>query len=252
VDRLSAEGWPCTTDPAILDGWGGHNRSLDAVQALRTVLREVRFLPLTRRVVIDRFGGLSVVARPAPPEPDPGSHDGAIGRCLSLWLGRVLTLATAPDLDLRLELTGGIDSRAVLAPVLHLRERGLLPGFDEFGIISPPRAERDFAVAQNMAQTFGLVLNRGRAGTGIAQGDAARHAAWRLFSLGMYASPAHTGQAVAVHGSTLPRPHGDDFTWHRGNRMRLHHSFRSQYELRTPPLMGRHLDICHRYPSDGV
>lgn len=197
ADRLAAEGWPVTVDPAMLDAWSGHHRSFYSLQAPRTVLREVTFLPAARRVVIAADGTVSVV--PRPPRADDGAetYEAAIGRYMAVWLGRILTLAGTPDLTLRQEVTGGMDSRAALAPTLYLLGRGLLPDAGRIDFVSPPRIASDHAVARVLGDRFGFALNAGATGPAIAQDDAARLAAWRRYSLGMRGSPAHLGLAVA-------------------------------------------------------
>lgn len=190
IRTVKSKQWPTTIQPHVVDTWGIPGRFWDQCWSYGTAVKEVSLLP--------RWGLLEVTPNGLT-ETEPALHGNEedydaylheLSEYLNTWIGRIGTILGDDSLRVQLELTGGKDSRGVLALFLAARQYFGLDLTDRVNVMSSRSRgkEADLKVAQDLASAYGLPLNNG----GFAQGQATYLSAneqvdwWAAFALGSY------------------------------------------------------------------
>lgn len=126
--------------------------------SFETPVKGIRLLPSAAVLVLRNGPTPSLWERRVCMEPETtNDYATALARYLTIWTTRLRTLASHPLLDTILHVTGGRDSRTVLAVMLASRIGG-----EEFGGVrftSQRNRPDDLAVAENLAAKNNLALN---------------------------------------------------------------------------------------------
>jgi hypothetical protein len=165
---------------------------IDMVRSLmsfHTPVEGVRLLPSTSILRLRPGPRPSLREQRARTEPEAlGDYSAVLTRYLDVWSARLQTLLLDSRLRVNAHVTGGRDSRTVLALLLAARQAlgSDLP--DTLRLTSQRNKPADFAVAQHLAGRYGFALNQRRAGVLPAKlsGFDAFHA-WEEMSVGCYA-----------------------------------------------------------------
>ncbi|WP_299948724.1 hypothetical protein [uncultured Microbulbifer sp.] len=117
------------------------------------------------------------------------SYEEAIAQFVSVWSSRIAAILQSGRV-IRLDLTGGLDSRVVLALLIYaVKIYGLESAFTDGSILfhSIKRKEEDYNCATQIAQKFGLKLNAGMKiqRIGIPAEQSVEN--WLDYNLGRYA-----------------------------------------------------------------
>lgn len=142
--------------------------SLQQLSTFETPAQGVHMVPLHHELVVTA-GVLRLQARPELSGMSPvSSYEEAMHNVVALWVGRFKTLLAHPSgLNMRVDLSGGLDSRVTFAMYIaasnSLKDEGVVDQ-NVPKIISGtgPHSRRDFEVASDIAGSFDLELNDSR------------------------------------------------------------------------------------------
>lgn len=192
IDTARGKGWKVSPRWASVDSWGVTEfaRFWDQQKSAATSVREIRLLPKGGLIVLN--GGSLTEIAPAPDttEVDYGKYLEHLSTFLSTWIGRVGTVIFDDVLRAEFEVTGGQDSRTVLALLLAARQYfgGIPEG--KLAIVSSraPSRAADLEVAEDLARTFNLPLNaRGfDRGPVVGLSSVEQFEDWLTFGFGSY------------------------------------------------------------------
>lgn len=200
-----------------LAAFGVGNTLTAQLSSFETPLRGVRLVPSMCTVIL-RGGRLRL--RRLPPL-DAVPHEEALATFLGTWRGRITTLLADPRTSITSDLTGGMDSRAVLA-MIQSCDNGSAASVDFLSNTSE-RLAADLRAATAIAERYGIQLNRRSRVTPDRASGPSRHRVWRELSLGTYlpvyfhlreASPFHIhfhGGGGENHRLFYPYPSVDEF-----------------------------------------
>lgn len=232
MDYVIEQGWRITPDYGALDAWTIPDKSFAAARHNANAVSEITLLKSSDFIELTA-DNLTIRTRPKESRPSL-DFDQALDRFLSIWLGRILGLARSHEVSLSAEITGGLDSRTVLAFLLHLRARGVLKTLDGVNIFCSKSSPSDHEVAASLGQSFGFSIGTHSLQRGISLTVAQRVAAWRDYSLGMYAAP------YLPAATTMP----DNITLggHGGERLRAPSIWPS-----LPQILKEHAHLFRRF-----
>lgn len=205
--RLEKLGVPLTADLGaaasfFIDGPTGAQLNANA-----TPIREIRAVPLAHYVVVDlkagtlllTDSGLSDLMHEIYPRGSRAYRD-AMVEWVSTWSGVVRALCEQSGYQFQSDLSGGTDTRTMFA--LYLAA-GL--NLSNIQFVSNTRADTDYAVAQQVSETFGFGLNERRMvpSVKLSLKDTLRH--WRFGNFGVYRplylnSVSFKSERIKVHG----------------------------------------------------
>ncbi|UVF19826.1 hypothetical protein HPT29_001330 [Microvirga terrae] len=155
----AAKGLPVTIDESHLASFFIKGAFGNQLTSLRTSVKEIRLVPATMEVVVPRVSlksnptlRLTPATRMAQGETRYGA---ALREYLRLWVGRMATVLQS-DLSMSSELTGGQDSRAVLALMLAAARLVGVDSIRRINFTSNEGQTNDFAVAREIAERFHL------------------------------------------------------------------------------------------------
>jgi hypothetical protein len=187
------KGLPTTINESHLASFFIRGAFGNQLTSLRTSVSEIRLVPSTMEVVVSRSlqGGNVTLRRTSvvtKMEQDHSRYGDALRDYLKLWVGRMATVLQS-DLTMSSELTGGQDSRTVLALMLAASR---LIGNDliqRINFTSNEGQSTDFAVARQIADRFHLRFmkwdgeRRGPPLLGLTEA----YEKWKSLCLGVYA-----------------------------------------------------------------
>jgi len=164
IDYARARSLPVTLAKAHLAGFHIRGAFGNQLASLQTSVEEIRLIPATEQVEIREASGnktTSVInvrtTRIRELESNRLSYREALADALSIWIARFRAILSS-DLDVISKLTGGQDSRTVLGLILAASQ-GHPKGLSRIGFDCKPSALSDLAIANNLANRYGLALN---------------------------------------------------------------------------------------------
>lgn len=188
VEAVQKRSWPIRPVAHVLDALTFETQMFQQLYTFSTPAEQIRLVP-RRNVITVTNGSLKEKSVPiVHREPDGNSYNEALEEYLSVWLGRLMTLHADTGISYSLDVSGGVDSRTVLALFLSARQyfEFRLNSRTHFRSIRANAA--DMRVAQELAAIYSFSLNRDP--EGLKRGklsENARYVQWRNFSLGVYA-----------------------------------------------------------------
>lgn len=155
VEHLSSHGVSLSVNYASLFNFQGVHSFCEALTTDETTVTEIRLLGCDELIEIGQKVGFSVVKSRLDnsEEIDLSSE---LSRYVEQWKARLFTLVESlPSGAVVCDLTGGVDSRLVLALLVS-------SGCDlkKINFVSNPLAKEDFSVASALAESYGLSLNK--------------------------------------------------------------------------------------------
>jgi hypothetical protein len=207
LDWLRASSWKITPNYAALDAWTVPMKSFASCFSAKTAVDEITLLGATEHLRI--AAGKIHIQRQNQSTDQTEGFDRALDHFLTLWLGRIWGVVQAGEINLQAELTGGLDSRTVLAFLLHLQNRGAIKNKRDFNIFCAKPSTLDHRIALSLGQQLGFELSPPDRHPGAPVTAAQRFKAWRDFSLGMYA-PLYFPSATLTPGTVSMGGHGGE------------------------------------------
>lgn len=185
LEHVQSRSRPITLDLAHLAGFFVKNTMGVQLLSLRTAVREIELIPTHRNLCIEG-GNLTSVVRADQETDQAQSYDEAMARFLAEWTSRIITLINSP-VKMVCDITGGLDSRSVLAMVLAAGELVDDPTLKRIHFNSNSSQSVDFDIAKRLAKTAGVNLG---AGTNLFSerrptGERA-YSAWQQLYFGTY------------------------------------------------------------------
>jgi hypothetical protein len=166
----------------FIDGSFGHQ-----LASLQTSVSQIQLVPATHEIAFDtsRVSDLLLRRTKAASAALPDRYDQAMYEYLRTWVGRAAALLQS-DVLVRSDLTGGRDSRAVLALLLAaLRRCG--GSARDLAIVSDVERPADLRVANSIAERFGFKINERPWEVANTHYDApTAYAVWKSLCLGVY------------------------------------------------------------------
>src|SRR5699024_8993834 len=174
----------------VVESWQVPGRFWDQSWSYRTTVEEVSLLPRWGLLDASHEGLREIDPEPLRNHEDYDAYLGGLEEYLNVWIGRIGTILSEDSLRVQLELTGGKDSRGVLALFLAARQYFGVDLGQHVNFMSSQAAGKgaDLAVAKELAAAYGLPLNRKK----FTQGPATHLTApqqiswWGSFAFGSY------------------------------------------------------------------
>lgn len=180
ADHLRSHGVTLEPHAPALRGLGIHTSLTNQMISRQTIIQGIQLVPTYRSVRVMDSG---IELKDIPSEPAV-SYDEALSRYLELWRSRIRTLLNDEDARIAADITGGMDSRLVLAFLLESRAIDL-PA-DRLRLVSSTKHARDFEVASVLAEVYGLELNGPKLADRTDLNPGTAFDSWRSTSLGVY------------------------------------------------------------------
>jgi hypothetical protein len=187
----AGKGLPVTIDEAHLASFFIRDSFGQQLTSLHTSVKDIRLVPSMMEVVITRsISGAGISLRPTAMisrMASQGDYATVFSDFMRLWVGRMATILRS-DLRVQCDLSGGRDSRAVLALIIAASKR-FGGDLQKIGIQSNPRAVADRAAADRLMEEYGLSFTgRGSSRRPEPSFSAARaYEKWKSLCLGVYA-----------------------------------------------------------------
>lgn len=186
------KGLPVTINESHLASFFIKGAFGNQLTSLRTSVSEIRLVPSTTEAVISRSSpGGNVTLRPTSSvnkmEQNQSCYGDALRDYLRLWVGRMATVLQS-DLTMSSELTGGQDSRTVLALMLAAAQLIGKDSIQRINFTSNKGQTSDFAFASQIAERFHLRFmnwDDGRRGPPLL-GLTEAYEKWKSLCLGVY------------------------------------------------------------------
>lgn len=155
VSVLKRENVSLTCNFAQLQSWNCDLALSLQACAFETFFKEIKILPSFNFLIIQN-GNLEIKSNR---KIDSGNYSQALFQMLTTWRARLNALVNCSDIALRLDLTGGVDSRAVFS--FFTQDRLLQKGLSKNRIMvfSDRRFKRDYEVASDIANLCNISLN---------------------------------------------------------------------------------------------
>jgi len=202
VRYLREKGRTLTPRPIIFDAFLLPGTFAQQLMSACTMFEEIDLVPSNMYLTITA-GILS--RRRVPAIQTTGSYEEDLATYIATWKSRTKALLQDGRARFAVDLSGGLDSRVGFSFVVG--SEGFDPGDSRFRFVSNARASRDFAIAQQAADRYGVSLNgpqlvRARP---WASAEVALER-WREHCLGTYTPVYFHSQAfdpllVKVHGA---------------------------------------------------
>lgn len=186
AQALRAQGIALTPDRAQLAAWFSQNLNFKQLTCYQTALREIRLFPVHGKIVIDR-NGFAVVPVPLTNSASYGEN---LSRYLSLWQNRCATLLRGLPGPMKVDITGGLDSRAALGLLAQRADTGrsCTPPRIDFGTSGAAHFSRDAEIAELIARHLNVPLQvRTARAAQFVVAEERVIALWKASSLGQYA-----------------------------------------------------------------
>lgn len=190
VKAVRERQWPVSVRPHVVESWGVPGRFWDQSWSYRTTVEEISLLPRWGLLDVSHEGLREIDPEPLRNNEDYDSYLNGLEEYLNIWIGRIGTILSEDSLRVQLELTGGKDSRGVLALFLAARQFFGADLGQRVNFMSSQAAGKgaDLAVAKELAAAYDLQLNKKR----FVQGPATHLTApqqvrwWASFAFGSY------------------------------------------------------------------
>lgn len=188
--HLREAGRRLTPNPPQVEAFAIDDAFTKQLTSFETVFREIRLLPSFCGLAATA-DGLSVRPREAAENVDYAT---GLAEFLSVWQGRFGALLADKSARVTVDISGGIDSRTVLAMLVRAVEAGGagMPPSLSYHTSNRPHHARDKEVATGLASAFGLSLARREGNAGPFLTAAAMVDRWEDMCLGVY-SPLRLG-----------------------------------------------------------
>lgn len=196
AEFASAKRLPVTIDESHLSSFFINGPFGDQLTALHTSVKEIKLVPAMMEVAVSTsFFAPKVSLRPSRAveslHSQTGTYEEAIRRYLRVWVGRMGTVLQS-HLHVWCDLTGGRDSRAVLALFLATSRRLEIGGTvrQRVKFRSSEAKQQDFVIASRIANELGLSLDDtvDDDNEPLLHCDPAEsYAKWKYLCLGVYA-----------------------------------------------------------------
>lgn len=181
VDHLRAHDVGLKPCLPVLRAMGAPKGLSAQLNSTQTIFENVTLIPSFCQVLIDHD---TPVLRVSDLPESRKSYEEALSDFIATWLSRFNTLASHPQSQFTMDLSGGLDSRVVIA--FALRSGALHAQPEKFRISSQPNSRNDFAAAQAIAAQHQLELNTGKLPTRVNSGTDLALQKWQDTSLGVY------------------------------------------------------------------
>lgn len=185
VDHLREHGVRLRPNCPQLAGLAANKRLTSQMSSFRTVFEGVRLVSSGDVVVLHRD---KIQTRPVERAPRPQTYSAGLASFLQLWLSRLVGILQDGRAHLECDLSGGIDSRTVFAIVMASASR-VEGACDRIDFRSNPNNDADFAVAQEIATTYGISLNSPGPRENARLRRGRRPVSWRDTCMGNYLLP---------------------------------------------------------------
>lgn len=149
-----------TIVPEVLEGWRGFNAFFQNTCTFQTCVAEIVLTPSYCDIVIDKKGPREQIRS----RTKVTDYAAAISHFRELTFARVDTLVRA-GMDVIIDLTGGLDSRAIFAAIFHGYGEKRFLALNKSGQIVVRTVENlkeDYAIVEPMAKTLGLHMTLDR------------------------------------------------------------------------------------------
>jgi len=186
----AGKGLPVTIDEAHLASFFIRDSFGQQLTSLHTSVKEIRLVPSMMEVVITRsISGAEISLRPTSMTLRMASQSDyatVFSDFVRLWIGRMATILQS-DLRIQCDLSGGRDSRAVLALIIAASKR-FGGDLQKVGIQSNPKAVADRAAANRITEEYGLSFRaRGPIRRLEPLATERGYEKWKSLCLGVYA-----------------------------------------------------------------
>ncbi|WP_149194752.1 hypothetical protein [Luteimonas suaedae] len=199
VDHLRENGVRLAPNLPQLDALSWGITFTKQVSSFATIFNEIRLLPSDRRLVLTPCG----LREKARPEPSLLPYPDALRSFIDTWTSRFATLFLDDRIRITLDLTGGVDSRAIFALAkTGLARADVSPSRAIFRSATTPRWKKDLKIATSLAERYGIAVNPQEQAAQTKLSGEERYTRWREVCLGVYLP-------IYLHDSTV-----DPFTIH--------------------------------------
>ena len=196
VDQIKSRGWKLSIRPEHIETWNQKGSFWQQLWSFDTAVEEISLVP--SHSVISIESGNLLVKRHETLEHF-ADYETAMANFLNIWLGRAAALMQGP---LKVDITGGVDSRVNLALFLAAGQRFGDTNQMTFNCGTYGRHKEDFGVAKRLSDKYGFALNQKLKTEAVSLSGHERFCLWRLASLGSYSPlymPTETAHPRMTH-----------------------------------------------------
>lgn len=194
AEFVSDRGWSLSLDRDQLLSYALRGAISNQLTSFGTAFSQITTVPASARLHIRRRFRGTMLSVEAPAAADDRSYPELLKTALDEITGMLRTLMSSP-LPLVSDITGGRDSRAVLAALMAAAPSGSTAIGDLVRFKSGEHMPADFAVASSLSESYGLRVNRPPQAPRRAVDPAHGYAVWRANDLGVY-GPIYPFQSV--------------------------------------------------------
>ncbi|WP_256840475.1 hypothetical protein [Ornithinimicrobium faecis] len=203
VSAVRARGWTITVQPHLLSTWEMRIPIWDMCVSYETMVKEIRLLPRWSVLRASPGGIREEIALSLDATESYDAYVEALRTYVETWMGRIGTIAADDEAHITVDVTGGIDSRAVLTLFLGARQHLGIPfdGAIRFKSDTVERRADDLKVAQNLADHYNFTLNRAlHVPTAVRRLTGGQQfARWESFAFGSYRPVYEPGSVTDLH-----------------------------------------------------
>lgn len=194
VDHLRENGVRLTPNFPQLHAFSWGITLTKQVNSFATIFNEIRLLPSDKALLVS-YRGIEEIVRPTLSTPLP--YPEALRSFIGTWTSRFSTLFSDERIRVTLDLTGGVDSRAIFALArTALDTTGVPSSRAVFKSSTAPRWQKDLDVATRLAAKYGVSINRPEPRAATRLNNKERYQRWREVCLGVYLP-------IYLHDSTV-------------------------------------------------
>lgn len=184
VDHLRANGVRLTPNFPQLQAMSWGVTFTKQMSSFSTIFNEIRLLPSARKLVLDERGLREV---PISSGVSGLSYREALDEFIETWTSRLGSLLLDERVRLSIDLTGGVDSRAIFAMAqAALLRTGESASRIVFKSGTGPKWRRDLKIAQQIAESYQVPLNPPDAHGRARLSGEQSFQRWREVCLGVY------------------------------------------------------------------
>lgn len=177
-------GLPLSLRQHQFDAWKSNRALVLSLTSKRTVFDEIYCLSYDEEMYL----GDCIEVRKKQRLLKHHSYGDALRDMMSIWAARIDTI-TESEMSIRADLTGGVDSRTVMAFLMFALDRndkrGLLNSRKIY-VNSQRKKSEDYKIAQCIAGAFRFPLNNPDRESHIGISSEASFQSWKAFNLGRY------------------------------------------------------------------